>query len=69
MMLARPASLALLLAIAPVPAFADSLVAVSGTAVAITGDIQFDDFLIGFDTQGVPGRDVDMCASCTYAYE
>lgn len=45
----RPACLALLLAFAPVPAFADRLVAISSTAMAITGNIQFDDFSIVFE--------------------
>lgn len=49
----RLAGLALLLAAAPVcvasPAFADSLVAVSNTAMSITGDIEFDDFEIMFE--------------------
>ncbi|MCY0094379.1 hypothetical protein [Hoeflea ulvae] len=49
----RPAGLALLLAAASacavLPAFADSLAAVSSTAMAITGDIEFDDFEIVFE--------------------
>jgi len=49
----RPAGLALLLAAASVcaasPAFADSLAAISSTAMAITGDIEFDDFSITFE--------------------
>lgn len=45
----RSAGLALLLAFAPAPAFADSLVALSGTAMAVTGDVQFDDFSIVFE--------------------
>lgn len=49
MLCVRPAGLALLFAFAPAPVFADSLVAVSTTAMAITGDIQFDDFSIVFE--------------------
>ncbi|MDP2122205.1 MAG: hypothetical protein Q8S27_17360 [Hoeflea sp.] len=48
----RAPTLALLLAIAPVSvpsALADSLAAVSSTAMAITGDIEFDDFSIVFE--------------------
>ncbi|PWV99119.1 hypothetical protein DFR52_104411 [Hoeflea marina] len=53
MILLCRASLALLLAGTAVglasPAFADSLVAVSSTAMAITGDIELDDFGIVFE--------------------
>ncbi len=49
----RLAGLALVLAAAPVcaisPALADSLGAISNTAMAITGDIEFDDFEIIFE--------------------
>jgi len=48
----RATGLALVLAAAPVlapSAFADSLAAVSSTAMAITGDIEFDDFSIVFE--------------------
>ncbi|WP_245307771.1 hypothetical protein [Hoeflea sp. IMCC20628] len=53
MMFARPFGIALVLAAASVcagsPAFADSLAAISSTAMAITGDIELDDFEIVFE--------------------
>lgn len=49
----RAAGFALVLAAAPIvavsPGFADSLEAVSNTAMSITGDIELDDFAIVFE--------------------